>query len=341
MESAQEGFGDEPGVGRGQIFAGDVLEMLQLRSSDAVPAWLAAELTGLYGASRARVLRVLPGAAARSRSAPRHALFSMEEPRAPDASRLVESDALLDTVIREARPWCLEHNTAGTRLLLTLSVAGRVRFVVEVRGMFDEGDGGRLAGLAAIATRYFERLIDAETDPLTQLFNRRAFQSQLDAGLRRGVMGERPWYFAVLDIDRFKRINDEFGHLYGDEILVRFARLMRESFRATDLMYRFGGEEFVVLYGVDREDAGQRPLERFRTEVERYPFPGGRVTVSAGYARIGDITPVSTLIDRADVALYHAKTHGRNRVCGWEKLVETGELEAMQPKRDVTLFEPR
>ena len=338
MASATEGFGGDPGAGEGQLFAGDMLEMLQLRSSDALPAWLGAQLTGLYGASRARVLRVLPGAAARSRSAPRHALFSMDEPRAPGASRLVESDPVLDAVIREARPWVLERGSGGTRLLLTLSVAGRVRFVVEVRGMFDEGDSGRLAALAAIATRYFERLIDAETDPLTQLFNRRAFQSQLDSSLRRGMMGERPWYFAVLDIDHFKRVNDEFGHLYGDEILVRFARLMRETFRATDLMYRFGGEEFVVLYGVDNEDAGETPLERFRTAVERYAFPGGRVTASAGHARIGDTTPVSMLIDRADVALYYAKTHGRNRVCGWEKLVAEGRLEAMAPKRDLTMF---
>ncbi len=339
MVSATEGFGGDAGAGDGQLFAGDILEMLQLRASDALPAWLGAQLTGLYGASRARVLRVLPGAAARSRSTPRHALFSMEEPRKPGASRLVESDSVLDSVIREARPWMLERGSAGTRLLLTLSVAGRVRFVVEVRGMFDEGDGGRLSSLAAIATRYFERLIDAETDPLTQLFNRRAFQSQLDSSLRRGMMAERPWYFAVLDIDHFKRVNDEFGHLYGDEILVRFARLMRETFRATDLMYRFGGEEFVVLYGVDREEDGERPLERFRTAVERYPFPGGRVTVSAGHARIAEATPVSILIDRADVALYFAKTHGRNQVCGWEKLVAEGKLEATSPRRDLTIFD--
>ena len=340
MGSAEDAFGGDPDAGAGQLFAGDMLDMLQLRSSDALPAWLARELTGLYGAARSRVLRVLPGAAARSRSAPRHAVFAMDDPRAPAASRLVANDALLDSAIREARPWCVERDASGTRLLLTLSVAGRVRFVVELRGMFDAGDSGRLASLAAIATRYFERLIDAETDPLTQLFNRRAFQSQLDSSLRRGVMGDRPWYFAVLDIDHFKRINDEFGHLYGDEILVRFARLMRETFRATDLMYRFGGEEFVVLYGVDSEKAGEAPLERFRAAVERHPFPGGRtVTVSAGHARIGETTPVSTLIDRADVALYYAKTHGRNRVCGFEKLVAEGKLAATPPHRDVTLFD--
>jgi len=143
----------------------------------------------------------------------------------------------------------------------------------------------------------------------------------------------------VLDIDHFKRINDAFGHLYGDEILVRFARLMRETFRATDLLYRFGGEEFVVIYGVDREDAGEAPLERFRVAIERHPFPGGRVTVSAGHARIADSTPISTLIDRADVALYYAKTHGRNQVCGWERLVKEGKLDSVAPRKDVTLFD--
>jgi len=145
----------------------------------------------------------------------------------------------------------------------------------------------------------------------------------------------------VLDIDHFKRINDELGHLYGDEILVRFSQLLRETFRAGDLLYRFGGEEFVAVYGVEHEEEGATPLERFRRAVERHPFPGVRqVTVSAGHTRIPDATtPASTLIDRADLALYYAKGHGRNRVCGWEALVAAGELESVTPYRDVTLFD--
>src|SRR4029077_17865448 len=181
-----------------------------------------------------------------------------------------------------------------------------------------------------------------ETDPLTRLANRRLFQAHVDSGIRRWTTSGRGYYFAMLDLDRFKRINDDFGHLYGDEILVHFANLMRASFRSADLLYRFGGEEFVVVFGVDPPDlSGDGTLERFRKAVEHYAFPGvGQVTVSAGYTRISDsATPTAVLIDRADEALYYAKAHGRNRVCFWEGLVEGGEIVAKSvAKTDVTLF---
>jgi len=341
MPSSQEAFDPPADPGDTPLLAGKILEMLQLRSSDALPGWLAAKLAALYPPARSRVLRVCPGAAARHRSQPRYAVFSMEESLMHDAPHLVAIDALLVEAIREARPWCLVRSARSTRLLVTLAVAGEVRFVVELSGAFQAGDGTRIAAFASIASRYFERLIDAETDPLTRLFNRRAFQGQLDASLRRWVVGTRHWHFAVLDIDHFKRINDGFGHLYGDEILVRFAQLLRECFRASDMLYRFGGEEFVVLYGVGREEESDLPLERFRRAIEAYAFPGvGTVTVSAGHTRIPDATtPASTLIDRADRALYYAKSHGRNRVCSWDRLVAEGEIAVSATPRDVTLFD--
>ena len=337
----QHASGSPPGGGEIHLLADKILEMLQLRSSDALAGWLARKLAALYKPSRARVLRVFPGAAARHRNVPRYAVFSVDESLVHEPSHLVSLDGLLADAIREVRAWCLVRNDAHSRLLVTLAVAGEARYVVELTGGFDAGDGARISAFAAIASRYYERLVDAETDPLTRLNNRRAFQGQLDASLRRWVASGRQWHFAVLDIDHFKRINDELGHLYGDEILVRFSQLLRETFRAGDLLYRFGGEEFVAVYGVEHEEEARAPLERFRAAVERHPFPGvERVTVSAGHARIPDATtPVSTLIDRADRALYHAKAHGRNRVCGWEHLVATGELELAPPKRDVTLFD--
>jgi len=327
------------GGGEPEVSAGNILEMLQLRSSDALAGWLARKLASLYTPSRARVLRVFPGAAARSRSVPRYAVFPVDDAQEPPA--LVPLDGLLVDAIREARPWCLVRNDARSRLLVTLAVAGEARYVVELTGGFDAGDGTRLAAFAGIASRYYERLVDAETDPLTRLGNRRAFQGQLDASLRRWTSAGQLGHFAVLDIDHFKRINDELGHLYGDEILVRFSQLMRETFRAGDLLYRFGGEEFVAVYGVEHEEHGGLPLERFRAAVERHRFPGVRtVTVSAGHARIRDAsTPAATLIDRADLALYYAKGHGRNRVCGWEELVAAGELEMVPANREVTLFD--
>jgi diguanylate cyclase (GGDEF)-like protein len=116
---------------------------------------------------------------------------------------------------------------------------------------------------------------------------------------------------------------------------------MRRSFRAGDLLFRFGGEEFVVVFAV--EDPGEKPtpLERFRAATEEYAFPKvGRVTVSIGVTSIGDGSiPATTLIDRADRALYYAKAHGRNRMCAYEELVAAGEIAAGEPApSEATLF---
>ena len=149
-------------------------------------------------------------------------------------------------------------------------------------------------------------------------------------------------FLAVLDIDHFKQVNDRFGHLYGDEILIHFAQLMRSTFRAGDMLYRFGGEEFVVVFAVKRVEDGKEALERFRRAVEAYDFPRiGKITVSIGFTGIqGTGGPVTTLIDRADNAVYYAKRNGRNRVCGYETLVEKGDLAPSKAAEggEATLF---
>ena len=335
---SRNGAGNDARSGS-ELLAESMVEMLQVRTSDALPTWLAQRYAQLYPDARLRLLRVFPGPAARTRSVPRYAVFSMDDPVLPQAPRLVSVDSMVVDAIREAKPWSMVMSDGSTRLLVTLAAGGEARYVVELSGAFDFGDSRRLGALATIASRYFERLIDAETDPLTRLANRRAFNSQLE-GMRRWTTTGRPWFFAVLDIDHFKRINDNWGHLYGDEILVCFAQLLRETFRAGDLIYRFGGEEFVLVYATDQESGGRQTLERFRSAVEKYAFPGvGRVTVSAGFTRISDASmPAATLIDRADQAVYFAKAHGRNQVCGWEKLVEEGRIRPSQTRADVTIF---
>jgi diguanylate cyclase (GGDEF)-like protein len=317
----------------------EILAMLDVEASDALPAWLASVLEARHPGARSRVLRVHPARAARIKSGGTATVEAFAVAAgAQDQPVPVGDDPQLMSVVRSRQPACLPAD-GGTRLLVPLGAAGAVRHIVDVRGaaQADPGDS-----LFAVAGKYYERLVEGETDPLTRLDNRRLFQRQVDEGLRRWSSSGRAYYFAMLDLDRFKRINDEFGHLYGDEILVHFANLMRATFRSGDLLYRFGGEEFVVIFGVEPpEHGGDGTLERFRKAVEAYDFPGvGRVTVSIGFTRVVDArTPAPVLIDRADEALYYAKEHGRNRVCGWEALVEAGELKAKPvPAGDVTLF---
>ena len=146
---------------------------------------------------------------------------------------------------------------------------------------------------------------------------------------RRQINSGKEQWLAVVDIDHFKRVNDEFGHLYGDEVLLLVANLLRTSFRPQDGLFRFGGEEFVILLRATALEDAQMIFERFRNNIEQHHFPQvGQVTVSIGFDRIGlNATPV-VILGHADMALYHAKTNGRNQVCYYEGLVSSGQLKS-------------
>jgi diguanylate cyclase (GGDEF)-like protein len=320
--------------------AQEVMGMLELRSSTAVPQWLASRLAPLWGAKGVRVLRVFPIAAARQPGTKERgyavALDSLDLNVVPEP---VGADAKLHAAIESRR--IVSEETAGTRrALIPLVAADEVRYVVELSGC---AAGGALAHpLIEVLGAYYDLLVDAETDTLTRLANRRIFYSQVGALLSHGASATHRRFIAVADIDHFKQVNDRYGHLYGDEILIHFARLMRETFRAGDLLYRFGGEEFVIVFGVPRQEDRRIGLERFRAAVESYQFPSvGRVTTSIGFAAIeGGPVPATTLIDRADNAVYYAKRNGRNRVCEYEALVAEGALKPAVPTAggEATLF---
>jgi diguanylate cyclase (GGDEF)-like protein len=318
-----------------------VESMLDVRSSDELAAWFSERLRLPFPGARRRVLRIYPGKAARVKDPAGYADFAVSDPAVQGPPMPVAIDAPQVQAVRSAPGVSIVPVQGGDCLMAPLAFGGEARYLVELEGEVPPAGRVMLRQLGAIVARYYERLVEAETDPLTRLSNRRAFQSHFESGMRNWGAPARPHYFAVLDIDHFKRINDGFGHLYGDEILVLFANLMRKTFRAGDLLYRFGGEEFVVVYGMEADCPGELALDRFRTAVEAATFPGvGQVTVSAGFTRVADAsTPSSTLYDRADRALYHAKSHGRNRVCSWDALVAAGELAAGDPaNRDATLF---
>lgn len=202
--------------------------------------------------------------------------------------------------------------------------------------------------------RNFQNLLDySERDSLTGLLNRKTFDEKFSKmatyvaptdgapqeGAERRSSGEiREQWLAVVDIDHFKRVNDTFGHLYGDEVLILVANLLRASFRAHDRIFRFGGEEFVILLRSTTLDDARKIFERFRTSVEQYNFPQvGQVTVSLGFVSITAETPV-VILGHADQALYYAKTHGRNQVCYYNELVSTGLLHSEVSNDEVEFF---
>jgi diguanylate cyclase (GGDEF)-like protein len=197
-----------------------------------------------------------------------------------------------------------------------------------------------------VVYRNFQNLLDySERDSLTGLLNRKTFDDNfskilrattLSAAAAQPVTNDRRQaepppqnWLAVLDIDHFKRVNDQFGHLYGDEVLILVANLLRSSFRPSDRLFRFGGEEFVILLRSTSQADAQMIFDRFRKNVEEYNFPQvGRVTISIGYARIDPYEASVGIMGRADQALYFSKANGRNRCCYYDDLVQSGDLHA-------------
>ena len=161
----------------------------------------------------------------------------------------------------------------------------------------------------------------AMTDPLTGLYNRAYLAERFMVELRRARNYGFPMSVALFDIDRFKRINDRYGHAAGDAVLRKLSSILRERTRSTDAVVRYGGEEFAVLMATAGSDVAFEQAGRIRAELENTPFvlPGQaepiQVTISGGVATYPqDGQTFSELIAAADAGLYHAKENGRNRV---------------------------
>ncbi len=158
----------------------------------------------------------------------------------------------------------------------------------------------------------------ATRDALTGLLNRRAMVELLAREHPRIERGQGPLAVALLDIDLFKRINDDLGHGAGDEVLRRFASVTKSQLRAADALARWGGEEFLLLMPGTRADDARAVLDRLRDVVAASGFeaiaPQLRVSFSAGVAEVLEGEAQDAAIDRADRALYRAKQNGRNRV---------------------------
>lgn len=188
---------------------------------------------------------------------------------------------------------------------------------------------------------------DNERDTLTGLLNRKSFEQKINKVLmhisqtskRKDDTASHHYFLAIFDIDHFKNVNDTFGHLIGDEVLLLFSQLMTQSFRDTDMLFRFGGEEFVGVFQCTNAHDIEAVLERFRLKISKFNFPQiGNVTASAGYTSISADEISSKLIDRADTALYFAKNNGRNRNCYYEQLIADGSLQENSKEGDIEFF---
>jgi len=190
-------------------------------------------------------------------------------------------------------------------------VAGRLKSLAE-----------RVALMEQEALGFREHLEEqrqkALIDPLTGLPNRAAWSERLDHEISEWQQHGNTLMLAMLDLDHFKRINDNYGHLAGDKVLKLIASVLRKRLRGTDFIARFGGEEFVLLMPSTVPAAGMKLLEYLRASIEACPFhfKGERVTItiSMGLTAFKPGEHSDLVLKRADQALYRAKNAGRNRV---------------------------
>jgi diguanylate cyclase (GGDEF)-like protein len=197
---------------------------------------------------------------------------------------------------------------------------------IRIEGEFDPNRLNILDNLRLIYRNLVILHDTKERDVLTKLPNRQSLDVRLLQVCEHyryidNPEGESSW-IAILDIDHFKRVNDDFGHLYGDEVLLTFSQLMGKCFRYNDFLFRFGGEEFVVILNLASQKMAMTIFNRFREAVANYHFPTvGRITVSIGLTRINGVSMPTTQLDCADKALYYAKENGRNQVILYENMI--------------------
>ncbi|OGW38514.1 MAG: hypothetical protein A2Y97_00580 [Nitrospirae bacterium RBG_13_39_12] len=158
----------------------------------------------------------------------------------------------------------------------------------------------------------------AITDPLTGLFNRRHFETTLEKEFNRSIRYLSPASCLMIDIDYFKKINDEYGHHTGDVVLKEVSEVIKDCIREIDTVARWGGEEFIVLLPETKKEASLQAALRILRVISEHKFSGinRQITVSIGLANIPEpsIDTAEKLINTADLALYEAKAKGRNKI---------------------------
>jgi diguanylate cyclase (GGDEF)-like protein len=223
-------------------------------------------------------------------------------------------------------------------------------FEAETAEAMSEVARGTICGVLHVYCNFQNALDYGERDTLTGLLNRKTFDERFYKSLQTLVPGGEPpgrrrkpqehrRWVGMIDIDFFKAINDRYGHLIGDEVLLLLSRLMGSSLRTQDQLYRFGGEEFVALLVCAHAADAAAAFERLRRRTEEFVFPqAGHVTISIGFTEIVAGDSASAALGRADRAVYRAKANGRNQVQNHEQLVEEGQLDGTQPAGEVELF---
>ncbi|QZA76671.1 GGDEF domain-containing protein [Deefgea tanakiae] len=267
---------------------------------------------------------------------------SIEQLRSKHPQAPIAPDGFLASALHNNG--ALAIDPSGFRVILCLRRETELYALLDLtlsRGL-SPADLRMLQGFVRIYENHIALLDYGETDTLTGLLNRKTLERQFlkivtalqnlpsSQALQQNNRdtGSAYFFLVVLDIDHFKRVNDKFGHLFGDEVLLTVSQIMRQSFREIDYLFRFGGEEFVVILGPQTRESVGTALNRFREAVAAHEFAQiGTITISGGITDIRPYEVLSITLGRADLALYAAKDGGRNQMMFFDTLPES-EIES-------------
>jgi len=186
-----------------------------------------------------------------------------------------------------------------------------------------------------IYANLYATLDASERDTLTGLYNRKTFESRINTSLLTNG-SHLQTFLGILDIDLFKHVNDDYGHIFGDEILLLVARLLEQNLKGNDLIFRYGGEEFVLVLSCETSTHAMTTFDRLRVIIDQYDFPSiHHVTTSIGYTGLDSKQHLSTSVDQADKGLYYAKQHGRNQTHCYESLMRQKKIQATNEQVNV------
>jgi diguanylate cyclase (GGDEF)-like protein len=262
---------------------------------------------------------------------PEEGRFPRRDPSSPRRGQTIDSLRLKDLTATEtglsfAPRDLLAGGPATRQLRLPLYSGDRLVAHLDLSSPREVGDPakGEIRALLAPLTAALHASRNwriAVTDELSGLASRRYFESRLVEEWSRKERYGTSLAVAIFDLDRFKSVNDTYGHAAGDRVLRRFGEIVRREIRSTDVACRYGGEEFAVLFAEATASAASAVAERIRRALKREPFDwegkSFRASVSAGIAGSAEASERQDLLFQADKALYEAKEKGRNRVIVW------------------------
>ena len=242
-------------------------------------------------------------------------------------ARLLSEDSCLSSCYSQKKTVkCTAKDSNHLVYVFPLCYEKEVLFLLSVALSDKEAEySSSLFNFFKIFMNYFKVICSNERDFLTGMYNRRAFNrviNNLEIHPEK-TNSEKTDYLLIIDIDFFKSINDNYGHMIGDEVLILFSRILRENIRTTDVAFRTGGEEFIIITSELSAEGMERKCERLRKIIEQTKFPQVHtLTISGGFSRLEYPLDTFHVLKKADAALYYAKDHGRNQIFSYESLVE-------------------